>query len=236
MRTKYGSVIHDLLRECRNSKNARPGDTRWDDSLAFLNRSFPSDRDIPIANRPLSTMADDADVWYTTEGDLEKIMDQNFMLSKPTVVRSRRLGHRGKGLEPFLETLNDHFGDGKVDVQDPRTTKSRRLLTCLRRYLPNQRRGGQSGRATSDNLLNLKHLWTSAPPGSYIPQSTATRCPFSLRLEVEFTGRAIAGKRGHAVMAEAREVDLDRSLTFPLFAQRGAFTGFHVDSPDATWA
>ncbi|PWI64531.1 hypothetical protein PCL_09580 [Purpureocillium lilacinum] len=50
----------------------------------------------------------------------------------------------------------------------------------------------------------------------------------------EFTGRAIPGKQGLATTVEAREVNLDRSLTFSLFAQGGASTGFHVDSPDGT--
>ncbi|KAJ6436925.1 transposase-like protein [Purpureocillium lavendulum] len=87
MRSKYGSLIQDLLRECRNSKRSQASPTRWDDSLALLNRIFPSDRDIPIARiGPISAMADDPDVWYTTEDEIEKVMDEDFILHKPTVV------------------------------------------------------------------------------------------------------------------------------------------------------
>jgi len=37
-------------------------------------------------------------------------MAQNFILHKPTVVRSRQLRQRGQGLDHFLEALTDHFG------------------------------------------------------------------------------------------------------------------------------
>ncbi|ODA77627.1 hypothetical protein RJ55_07256 [Drechmeria coniospora] len=123
MRTKYNSLVQDLLRKCRNSKHSRPSNTRWDDSLAILDRILPSDRNIPIARiGPISTVADGADVWSTTEDDIENLTDQEFILQKPTVVRSRQLRQRGQGLDQFLEILGDHFGGGKVDVQNPRTT------------------------------------------------------------------------------------------------------------------
>ncbi|KAJ6436833.1 putative AC transposase [Purpureocillium lavendulum] len=210
MRTKYGSMIQDLLRECRNSKNSQLGHTRWDDSLTLLNRIFPSDRDIPIARiGPISTMADDADVWYTTEDDIEKIMAQNFILHKPTV----------------------------VDVQDPSTKKKAAVSSPVCDVIDRIREGADipAGRLPI-NLLNLKYLGQVPPAPAFLNLRRFDVLPaISSRLEAEFTGRAIAGKRGHAVMVEAREVDLDRSLTLSLFAQRGAFTGFHVDSPDATW-
>ncbi|OAQ58025.1 hypothetical protein VFPFJ_11694 [Purpureocillium lilacinum] len=238
MRTKYGSMIQDLLRECRNSKNSQLGHTRWENSLTLLNRIFPSDRDIPIARiGPISTMADDADVWYATEDDIEKIMAQNFILHKPTVVRSRQLGQRGQGLDHFLEALNDHFGDSKVDVQDPSTRKKSAVSSHVCDVIDRIREGADipAGRLPI-NLLNLKYLGQVPPAPAFLNLRRFDVLPaISSRLEAEFTGRAIAGKRGHAVMVEAREVDLDRSLTFSLFAQRGAFTGFHVDSPDATW-
>ena len=84
MRTKYGSMIQDLLRECRNSKNSQLGHTRWEDSLTLLNRIFPSDRDIPIARiGPISTMADDAGVWYTTEDDIEESWPKTSSCTNP---------------------------------------------------------------------------------------------------------------------------------------------------------
>ena len=238
MRTKYGSMIQDLLRECRNSKNSQLGHTRWEDSLTLLNRIFPSDRDIPIARiGPISTTADDADVWYTTEDDIERMMAQNFILRKPTVVRSRQLGRRAQRLDHFLEALNDHFGDSKVDVQDPSTKKKAAVPLPVCDIIDRIREGADipAGRLPI-NLLNLKYLGQVPPAPAFLNLRRFDILPaISSRLEAELTGQAIAGKRGHAVMVEAREVDLDRSLTFSLFAQRGAFTGFHVDSPDATW-
>ncbi|OAQ61325.1 C6 transcription factor [Purpureocillium lilacinum] len=238
MRTKYGSMIQDLLRECRNSKNSQLSHTRWEDSLTLLNRIFPSDRDIPIARiGPITTTADDADVWYTTEDDIERMMAQNFILHKPTVVRSRQLGRRGQGLDHFLEALNDHFGDSKVDVQDPSTKTKAAVSSPVCDVIGRIREGADipAGRLPI-NLLNLKYLGQVPPAPAFLNLRRFDVLPaISSRLEAELTGQAIAGKRGHAVMVEAREVDLDRSLTFSLFAQRGAFTGFHVDSPDATW-
>ncbi|ODA84314.1 hypothetical protein RJ55_02834 [Drechmeria coniospora] len=238
MRTKYNSLIQDLLRECRNSKHSRPSNTRWDDSLAILDQIFPSDRDIPIARiGPISSVADDAGVWYTTEDDIENLTDQGSILQKPTAVRPRQLRQRGQGLDQFLETLDDHFGGGKVDVQDPRTT-TRSPVSLPVYEVINQIREGtdiQAGRLPI-NLLNLKYSGQAPPAPTFLNLRRFDVLPaISSRLEAEFTGQAIAGKRGHATMVEAREVDLDRSLTFSLFAQRGSFTGFHVDSPDGTW-
>jgi len=165
MRTKYGSMIQDLLRECRNSKNSQLGHTRWEDSLTLLNRIFPSDRDIPIARiGPISTMADDAGVWYTTEDDIERMMAQNFTLRKHTVVRSRQLGRRGQGLDHVLEALNDHFGESKVDVQDPSTKKKAAVPLPVCDIIDRIREGADipAGRLPI-NLLNLINTQTSIP-------------------------------------------------------------------------
>ena len=146
--------------------------------MTLLNRIFPSDRDIPIARiGPISTMADDAGVWYTTEDDIERMMAQNFILRKPTVVRSRQLGRRAQGLDHFLEALNDHFGDSKVDVQDPSTKKKAAVPLPVCDIIDRIREGADipAGRLPI-NLLNLKYLGIS-PTGSCIPQSASVRCP-----------------------------------------------------------
>ena len=173
IRTKYGSMIQDLLQECRKSKNSQLGHTRWEDSLTLLNRIFPSNRDIPIARiGPISTTADDAAVWYTTEDDIERMMAQNFTLRKHTVVRSRQLGRRGQGLDHVLEALNDHFGESKVDVQDPSTKKKAAVSSPVCDVIGRIRKGADipAGRLPI-NLLNARastsasvHVACASPP------------------------------------------------------------------------
>ena len=173
IRTKYGSMIQDLLQECRKSKNSQLGHTRWEDSLTLLNRIFPSNRDIPIARiGPISTTADDAAVWYTIEDDIERMMAQNFTLRKHTVVRSRQLGRRGQGLDHVLEALNDHFGESKVDVQDPSTKKKAAVSSPVCDVIGRIRKGADipAGRLPI-NLLNARastsasvHVACASPP------------------------------------------------------------------------
>ncbi|KAJ6445231.1 LOW QUALITY PROTEIN: hypothetical protein O9K51_03637 [Purpureocillium lavendulum] len=238
MRTKYSSLVQHLLQECRNSKHSQLGNTRWDDSLVLLNRLFPSDRDIPIARiGSISPMADDIDVFYTTEDDMENLMEEGFVLHKPTVVRSPRLRERGLGLDQFLETLGDHFGGGTVDVQDPSTTHKSPVSLPVYEVIDRIRDGTdlEAGRLPI-NLLNLKYAGQAPPAPAFLNLRRFGVLPaISSRLEGDFNGQAIAGKRGHSTVVGSREIDLDRSLTFSLFAQRGSFTGFHVDSPDGTW-
>ena len=91
-------------------------------------------------------------------------MAQNFILHKPTVVRSRQLGRRGQGLDHVLEALNDHFGESKVDVQDPSTKKKAAVSSPVCDVIGRIREGADipAGRLPI-NLLNLINTQTSIP-------------------------------------------------------------------------
>ncbi|KAM4055532.1 hypothetical protein HRG_008588 [Hirsutella rhossiliensis] len=182
-------------------------------------------------------MADNAEVWYATEEGMGSLMNQIFILRKPTVVRSHQMRRWGQGLDQFLEILGDHFGGGTVDFQDPSTTDKSPVPMPVDAVIKRIKEGTDiHARRLPINPLNLKYSGQAPPAPAFLNLPRFGVLPaISSRLEAGFTGQAIAGKRGHATMVGARYVDLDRSLTFSLFAQRDSFTGFHVDSPDGTW-
>ncbi|KYK57512.1 hypothetical protein DCS_04522 [Drechmeria coniospora] len=87
-----------------------------------------------------------------------------------------------------------------------------------------------SDRRLPINLLSLK-FFGQAPDAPSIfnnPRYCLIQA-INSRLEVKPTLRNMAEMRSY--LAEAPKA----SLLFSLFAQRGCFTGFHVDSPDGTW-
>ncbi|OAQ93903.1 hypothetical protein VFPFJ_00011 [Purpureocillium lilacinum] len=237
MRRKYEFPIRTLFRECQTSPiPALPTGSRWNRNRRLLQRIFPEDRDIPFARiGTFSDTTDDAEVWYVTEKQIEeKVIDRGFVLRKPTVIKSHPAGRCGRSLDLFLEALHNHFAGSRVDVQDLSTTKTRPVSMPVDAVIK-QIREGPDFRAGQlpINLLNLKYFGQAPPTPTFLNMPRFDVLPaIGSHLEAEFSREAIAGKRGHAT---AREVDLDRCLTFSLFAQRGSFTGFHVDCPDGTW-
>ncbi|KAK2036351.1 hypothetical protein LZ31DRAFT_536483 [Colletotrichum somersetense] len=86
------------------------------------------------------------------------------------------------------------------------------------------------------NLLNLRFLGQVSPGPSFLNRQRFGIIPaINSRLEAQWNGETVVGKRSYATILGAREVDLDASTTFSLFAQRGSMTGMHVDNPDGTW-
>ena len=237
MRRKYDFPIRTLLRECQTSPiPALPTGSRWNRNRRLLQRIFPEDRDIPFARiGTFSDTTDDAEVWYVTEKQIEeKVIDRGFVLRKPTVIKSHPAGRCGRSLDLFLEALHNHFAGSRVDVQDLSTTKTRPVSMPVDAVIKRIREGPdfRAGQLPI-NLLNLKYFGQAPPTPTFLNMPRFDVLPaIGSHLEAEFSRDATAGKRGHAT---AREVDLDRSLTFSLFAQRGSFTGFHVDCPDGTW-
>lgn len=236
---RYHKMIDHLLKECREAKqHCLSNNTRWYHSLASLERLFPSDGRIPFARiRTISDLLLDGDVWYVTEDELTHLLDGNLQLSKPIVIRPDRLMPASDGPGELSATLKDHFKDGTVDVQDMSTEDKDPIKMSVDEVIGRIRTGSDfsSGRLPV-NLLNLKFLGQIPPGPAFLNRRRFGLIPaINSRLEAQWKGEAVAGKRSHAAMLGTREVDLFASTTFSLFGQRGSFTGFHVDNPDGTW-
>ena len=234
MHRKYDGLIRTLLRECRTSTTAAlPGETRWSEGIRLLSQILPEDLEIPIARiGAIADMTDDTEVCYATEEEMRSLAYQDLVLRKPTVIRSRPIW--GQSLESFLETLNDDFAGSVVDVQDPSATDKKAVTMPVDAVIKRIKQGSdiRTGRLPW-NLLDLKCSGQDVPTPAFLQMPRfrvlSTICT---RLGTKFSGQRVAGKRGHGT---ARELDLERSLTFSMFAQRGSITGFHVDCPDGTW-
>ncbi|KDN60765.1 hypothetical protein CSUB01_05957 [Colletotrichum sublineola] len=237
-RDKYGRLIQELLSECREAKHrCQSIHTRWFQSLELLERLFPDGRDIPFAR--IGTISDlpDSDVWYVTEEELAQALDAAVPLNRPVVIRPGRLMPTCNALGEFSETLKNHFKDGTVDVQDMSTQGKEPVRMSIDEVIEPVAEGSdlRNGRLPI-NLLNLKFLGQVPPGPSFLNRRRFGVIPaINSRLEAQWNGEAVAGKRSYAAMLGAREVDLFASTMFSLFAQRGSMTGMHVDNPDGTW-
>ncbi|KAL3962976.1 hypothetical protein ACCO45_004499, partial [Purpureocillium lilacinum] len=238
MRKKYDDLVRSLLRECLTSTGpALHNGTRWSRCLQQLRKILPADCEIPFAR--ITTFPDmsdnNADVWYVTEDSMmQHFVNEDFVLRKPVVIKSQRSRAWECSSHSFLKDLGDHFAGSTVDVQDLTTTEKTAVKMGVDAVIKKIGEGADvpTGRLPI-NLLNLKYFGQSPPTPRFLNLSRFNVLPsISSHLEAEFSGAAIAGKRSRAT---AREVDLERSLIFSLFAQRGSFTGFHVDCPDGTW-
>lgn len=238
MRKKYDDLIRSLLRECLTSTgSALHNGTRWSRGLQQLRKILPVDCEIPFAR--LTTfphMSDsNAEVWYVTEDSMmQHFVNEDFVLRKPVVIKSQRSKAWECSSHSFLQDLGDHFAGSTVDVQDLTTTEKTAVPMRVDAIIKKIGEGAdvRAGRLPI-NLLNLKYFGQAPPTPRFLNLSRFNVLPsISSHLEAEFSGAAIGGKRSRAT---AREVDLERSLIFSLFAQRGSFTGFHVDCPDGTW-
>lgn len=237
-RNKYKEMIQNLLHELQAQELGQSHDTRWHHNVELLQGMFPASQDIKFAR--IGTMPhlnDDADVWYVTGSEMEGLIDEEVSLQKPIVIRpSQQLKSNGT-LDQFLEVLGDNLKSDTVDVQDFSTTDKDPVQLPVDLVIKRIKNGDalSNGRLPM-NLLSLKFLGQASPAPAFLNRPRFGLIPaISSHLEVEYARKKPAGKRVRAAATKAREVDLVESMTFSLFAQRGSFTGFHVDSPDGTW-
>ncbi|KDN70414.1 hypothetical protein CSUB01_11680 [Colletotrichum sublineola] len=238
IRSKYDGLIQELLSECREAKRHCPSiHTRWFQSLDLLERLFPDGRDIPFAQISTSSDSPNGDVWYTTEEELARVLDEEVPLSRPIVIRPSRPLPSCNGLDEFFALLTSHFKDGTVDVQDMSTESKDPIRMSINEVVRRMAEGSdlKHGRLPI-NLLNLRFLGQVSPGPSFLNRRRFGIIPaINSRLEAQWNGEAVVGKRGYATILGAREVDLVASTTFSLFAQRGSMAEIHVDNPDGTW-
>ncbi|KJZ72805.1 hypothetical protein HIM_07749 [Hirsutella minnesotensis 3608] len=238
MYSKYEEMVRLLLRELQTTPFENSDNTRWHRNAELLQKMFPAESAINFARTgSISGLNDDVDVFYTTENEISCLFDKDGTLQMPTVIKSGQMRRTGGDIDEFLGVLSDRFRNRKVDVQDFSTTDKLPVQMRVEEVIDKIRDSSSlsSGRLPI-NLLNLKCLGQASHAPAFLNRRRFGLIPaINCRLEAELAGEETAGKQNRATIINGREVDLAGSMTFSLFAERGSFTGFHVDNPDGTW-
>lgn len=200
----------------------------------------------------------DADVWYLTSQEFKTLTSQRAPIRKCLVIRESwdDVTDEGK-IKAFLRILTAYFGHTTVEVQDlsgevkrptfvPCTDYARDILASLNnetslpkdkppRNLLNLKAKPILGRDTFAELISED--FTRFGLLDVICQraeSTAKGMTFKTAKSAHLPATN-AGKTKRAPMVFGREIDLQSCLTFGLFAQRGCFSGWHVDVLNGTY-
>lgn len=222
--------------------------TRWSRNLILLAKLLPDHTNLPFA-RVVSPAKDDlchgeADVWQVTNAEVETLLDSGVRLDKPLLVRRPPGADAGKcrGVGDFLEKMQDYFtAQDTVDVQDFTTKSTQAVKMKMDKVLSRLRQPTKASLAVKGarpiNLLNLRGMNISSVAPEFLGNARFDVIPaINSRLQnASAPTSASVGKQSVAAVVQGREVDLISSSTFSLFAQRGCFTGFHMDCPDGTW-
>ena len=200
----------------------------------------------------------DADVWYLTSQDFASLMSRKEPIRKCIVIRESWADVADKGkIEAFLHILTAYFSPTTVEVQDlsgqekrPKrfhcTEYARKILTSL---------NNETSLSKGDpplNLLNLKakpilvrDIFAELTSEDFTrfklldiicqrAETTAKRMTINPTKQ-DHLPATNAGKAKRAPTIFGREIDLQSCLTFGLFAQRGSFSGWHVDVLNGTY-
>jgi len=200
----------------------------------------------------------DADVWYLTSQEFETLMSRGEPIRKCLVIRESWTDVADEGkIEAFLHILAAYFSPTTVEVQDlsgevkhpksvPCTDYVREIMASINnetslsklnppKNLLNLKAKPIVGRdifaeITSENFTRFKLLDVICQRA----ESTA-KAMTSKTVKGDELPATNAGKTKRAPTVFGREIDLQSCLTFGLFAQRGSFSGWHVDVLNGTY-
>jgi len=203
------------------------------------------------------TMMNDADVWYMTPKEVEVLINTHNPIRKCLVIRkSWDDVSNDDNIERFLQCLTIKFGSGSVEVQDlSGDSKHPKQIRC-RDYVQTLRTSqGKQVSLSKDslplNLLNLKatpitgeDVFSTIISAHYVRfdllDTLCQRAEGTLKQKTFKPGTdhippSNAGKAKRHPIIHGREIDLQSCLTFGLFAQRGSYSGWHVDVLNGTY-
>jgi hypothetical protein len=200
----------------------------------------------------------DADVWYLTSQEFRTLISRVEPIRKCLVIRDSWTDVVDTGkIEAFLRILTAYFSSTTVEVQDlngqekhpkpvPCTDYVRDIMASVNNAT------SLSKQNPPKNLLNLKSKpILDRDDFAEIASEDFTRfklldviCQRAESTAKQMTTKTAkpdrlpatnAGKAKRAPTIFGREIDLQSCLTFGLFAQRGSFSGWHVDVLNGTY-
>jgi len=205
-----------------------------------------------------SVALQDADVWYLTPQEFATLTSRGEPIRKCLVIRESWTDVADEGkIETFLNTLTALFGTTTVEVQHLSGQEKRPKCVCCTEYVQKIRASLNDGASLSKDKppLNLLNLKAKVIRGRDIIAEITSENVARFKLldaicqRAESTAKGMtlnhakqdnlpatnAGKAKRASTILGREVDLQSCLTFGLFAQRGSFSGWHVDVLNGTY-
>jgi hypothetical protein len=231
------------IEKCLEELGPNP-ETRWHTNLQSIRSLFPDPDKISFAAIATSSSSQEefmaADVWYLTDEEIQDRAARGLDFPKPMVIPAAAKSLNKTPMLSFMHALKKHCGKGLLDVHDfkgPGKLAARKSLSFVgdRLLNPQPRLDNEN---PPINLLNLKgNLFGQIPAGPQFLNDTRFDVIPALdaRLQAKADGKSNPGKRSHAAVLLGREIDLSSCTSFGLCAQRGAWTGFHVDIGDGTW-
>jgi hypothetical protein len=256
---KFCSEIDGCLKNFQTERTAWRKDLeyirsllKWDHATGFADTNWAQ-----IGTQEHSTLGkgsmdlNNADVWYMTCTEFANLVKRRDLIRKCSVIRESwdPVSDEGK-IESFLDNLTLMFGTSSVEVQDLDSNKKTTLLPC-KKYVQTIRDSSKNKLPLSRsspplNLLNLKAApiagedvfakATSANPSRFnLLNAICYRAECTLVEETYHSPPSNAGKTKRRATILGQEIDLQSCLTFGLFAQRGSFSGWHVDVLNGTY-
>jgi hypothetical protein len=262
MQARYSTILEDFHAQVTSCLERYQGrKTVWKTHLTQMSlllanvhwAQIGTEKDSPLG---LGSVAmEDADVWYLTPKEFECLIESCDPIRKCLVIRQSwdDVSDQGK-IETFLQHLQRMFGTSTLEVQDiSGEAKGTKHVSCDEYVAKIQYRLGEKVDLSNENLpWNLLNLKAKAVPGKdglediildlarfNLLNVVCERGEGALKsMELDEHQRADfshAGKAKHPPIIYRRAIDMQSCLTFGLYAQRGSFSGWHVDVLNGTY-
>ena len=205
-----------------------------------------------------SAALQDTDVWYLTSQEFAALTNRREPIRKCIVIRESWADVADDGkIDNFLRILTAYFSPTTVEVQDlsgrekhPKCVRCTQYAQDILASLNNETSLSKNNPPL--NLLNLKakpilgrdvfaeiiseHFTRFKLLDVICQRAESTAKVMTLNTaKPDHLPATNAGKAKRAPAVFGREIDLQSCLTFGLFAQRGSFSGWHVDVLNGTY-
>ena len=205
-----------------------------------------------------SVSMQEADVWYMTPSEFGELLSQNEPIRKCLIIREPQEAESShEVIKQFLERLSLKFGSTSVEIQNLNGEKKRPSFVPSKQYVQTVSRSMEGMRNLTSrgpplNLLNLHYkavettnTFTQSiskhPKRFDILDILCTRAESTLKemtmdpKRPNYVPESNAGKAKRAPTLFGTQIDLQSCHEFGLFAQRGCFSGWHVDVLNGTY-
>jgi hypothetical protein len=210
-----------------------------------------------------SVSREEADLWYLSPLEFKKLLETNEPIRKCLIIRQRWESRSDEDtIENFLRQVNGMFGSTSVEIQDlsgekkiPNRVPTQQYIDIIRNSLRGRRRLSKS--QPPYNLLNLKANVVQAQHDAFaihdifaaaisdhldrfnLLDVLCQRADSTLKEMVstrpDHIPESNAGKAKRSATFFGNNIDLQSCRKFGLFAQRGCFSGWHVDVLNGTY-
>lgn len=244
--SKNERLVKETVELCTQFTTAKH-EARWPAKLGVIQKLLPQDRPVPFAK--LGTLSDYTsganafDIFSLKEDEINNLLTTSRNLPHIFVIKQAKTPP-ANAAESLLQTLDTDLNrrQATINVQDMSTPAE--SIYSVQDVIEGISKKKNICDGLPFTLLDLQYIGkNTSPMPLFLDDQRFTIMRTIQRRQSAETSRAgrsmeVAPERARSRKdgkQRAAPQDLEKAISFSLFGQKGAFSGFHADCPGGTW-